>query len=135
MNNLKLVIESYYNLGSLYAYADNKEKAIINFTYSYELALDAQLTRDALDALDRIIMLDAPSKELMNLKDSLNADLERKNGMDKELILKEPVRVNNTGYDPKVNNRLIWIIMIILIVTGIVLNRKVINSFFRGTQD
>jgi len=135
MNNLKLVIESYYNLGSLYAYVDNKEKAKVNFTYSYELAVDAQLTSDAIDALDRIIMLSSHSKELINVKDSLNADLERKNGMDKALILKEPVRVNNACYDPKLNNRLIWIIMIILIVAGIVLNRKAINSFFRGTQD
>ena len=92
LNNLKGIIEGYFNMGDYYNYSGEPKKAIPFFVKSLDLAKEKGMVEDEMDAAIRLKQMYAAlgdsirKKHYEHIEDSIKLEIKNKSGLDQKLI-------------------------------------------------
>ena len=127
LSNPKPVVDSYYNLASLYQLIDSTSKAQKYFTYAMDISQEHGFIADEMDAIDALLHYKygntTNENDLQQRKAELTKLLENRQGLDQKVI--DFVYENLEEYrapvkkEPTADYEFLWIACIVLMGLGV----------------
>jgi tetratricopeptide (TPR) repeat protein len=120
--NPKPLIESYYNLGSFYSIIEDFEASRKNFLLSADLAKEMGYLTEEIDALNALTEYDLAINDswVPSRVAQLQTDLQRREGIDEEILTFLLKESNSTEIDQSVSGN-IWALLLTLLFIGVFL--------------